>query len=83
MYVLDILDYYCNSTDGSDFNIDIRSVTFSEQEQHIVIPIEIVDDNVFENIIENFTLTLSTDVPHVLLVNRAVVNIRDNDSKNN
>ena len=68
---------------GSDFNVVIQSVTFNETVQSIDIPVEIIDDNIFENIFETFTLCLSTDVPRVILMNnKTVVTIRDNDSKN-
>ena len=57
-------------------------MTFSERRQSIDIPVEIIDDNIFENILETFTLCLSTDVPRVILMNnKAVVTIIDNDSK--
>ena len=68
---------------GSDFNIAIQSVTFSEEVPSINIPVEIIDDSIFENIFETFTISLSTEVPRVVLMdNKAAVTIRDNDSKN-
>ena len=56
-------------------------MTFSEGVSSVEIPIEIVNDNEFENAIETFTVSLSTEVPRLVLLNEAVVTIRDDDSK--
>ena len=45
------------------------------------IPINIIDDDEFENMTETFTVVLTTDVPGVELRDDAVMTIRDNDSK--
>ena len=69
------------ATGGSDYNIEIESVTFSEGMTSVDIPINIIDDQEYENITETFTVSLSTEVPRVQLLGDAVVTIQDNDSK--
>ena len=56
-------------------------MTFREGEISVNIPINIIDDQEFENITETFTVVLSTEVPGLKLLDDAVMTITDNDSK--
>ena len=59
-----------------------QRLIFSHNVSSYKVNVRILDDDFFEEDIENFTCTLSTDVPRLQLVTQsAIVNITDNDSK--
>ena len=61
-----------------------KHLTFGPNVSSFIVPVEIIDDNLFEEEFENFTvnLQLSTDVTQLLLnVTSAVVTIIDRDSE--
>lgn len=67
-----------------DFIIESHNqqLTFSENATMLMIPIEILDDDLFEASFETFTITLSTEVAGLHLSPYAVnVTIEDNDSE--
>ena len=71
--------------DGADFigvSGSSERLIFGPGESSQVILIQIADDPLFEEEVENFTVTLSTDVPGLQLSNSiATVSIRDTDSE--
>ena len=59
-----------------------QQLTFSPSVRSHIVHVGILDDDFLEKDIENFTCTLSVDVPRLQLVTQsAIVNIADNDSK--
>ena len=63
-----------------------HQLTFGPSVSSQTVRIEIIDDNSFEENVENFTVTLSTNnaTPRLLLgAQLATVNITDNESESN
>ena len=59
-----------------------QRLTFSPSVRSHIVHVKIIDDDLFEANIENFTCTLSTNIPRLQLgAQSAIVNITDNDSK--
>ena len=58
------------------------NVTFIKGMSSVIIPINILDDDMFENITETFTVALSTEVDRVEFLDNAIITITDNDSEN-
>ena len=72
-----------NPTGGLDFSAIVdQQVIFGPSRSSHIIPIEIIDDDGFEEETESFFAILSTDVPRLQLTTEsAIVNITDTDSK--
>ena len=70
-------------TDGSDFvGISGRQLTFSPTVNSSMVPVSIINDDVLEDMVENFTASLSSDVPRLVLSpDLATVDIMDDDCK--
>ena len=70
------------SPDGSDFIVESHSqqLTLGPGVRSHAVPIEILNDELFESSFENFTLTLSSDVNNLQIENdEAFVTIMDED----
>ena len=69
------------SVDGSDFiGIADNQLTFNQTISNTSVSIEIIDDELFEEKIENFFLLLSTNVTNLLVEpNETEISIIDND----
>ena len=73
----------CSFVDGSDFiGITDNQLTFDQNKINASFSIEIIDDDLFEEAIEDFFVLLSTDVPNLMIEpNVTRVSIIDNDSE--
>ena len=70
------------SPDASDFTIESHSqhLTLGQDVRFLTVPIEILNDDLFESSYENFTVTLSSDVNRLHIDNHeAFVTIIDDD----
>ena len=71
--------------DGLDFvGIIGRQLTFGPAVSSIAVPVDIIDDDLLEELIESFSASLTSDVPRLeLSPDKVMVNIIDdeNDSK--
>lgn len=71
------------STAGSDFvSVTGSQLIFNQAVSSMLVQVGIMDDNVLEELIENFTASLTSSVPRLtLLPDVAVVDIIDDDRK--
>ncbi|HEX3146257.1 MAG TPA: Calx-beta domain-containing protein [Pyrinomonadaceae bacterium] len=69
------------ATAGSDYTATSGTLTFAPSQTSKTISIPIIDDRVFENGAENFTLTLSNAGGAVLTAASTVITISDNESQ--
>ena len=58
-----------------------HQLVFSQTTRSMMIQIRIIDDNLLEDVIESFNVSLTSDVPRLeLLPNKAVVRIIDDEN---
>ena len=69
--------------DGLDFvGISGQQLTFGPAVSSIAVPVDIIDDDLLEEMIESFYASLTSDVPRLeLSPDEATVDITDNESK--
>ena len=71
--------FFFISPDGSDFIIE-NHLTLGQGVRSVTVPIEILNDELFESLFETFSVTLSSDVNRLHIDNHeAFVTIIDDD----
>ena len=71
--------FFFISPDGSDFIIE-NHLTLGQDVKSVTVPIEILNDELFESLFETFSVTLSSDVNRLQIGNgEVVVTIIDDD----
>ena len=75
------------STASEDYSIEPMSTSFtlSSAMPEVIFTVQAIDDNIFENAMESFTISISLDTPDVLAIlggaREEIVTILDNEGQ--